>query len=125
MPQLQLPFVEGMDRQLAIDRAAAEKKRHEDWAAALLRSMVERYPPTSEEWDVMLMGIRLARFVSHLECEKCGLDTKDHTVGNLFGGHIKICLKDYYRVRKGEKHEDRGGTQTRNPTPIRACRDKR
>ena len=110
MPQFQLPFVKGMDRQLAIDRAAAEKKRHEDWAASLLRSMVKWYPPCSEEWDIMLMGIRLSRFVSNLECEKCGLDTKDHTVGNMFwhwipayqtGGPIKICLKDYYRVRKG------------------------
>ena len=110
MPQLQLPFVEGMDRQLAIDRAAAEKKRHEEWAASLLRSMMKWYPPSSEEWDIMLQGIRLARFVSELECEKCRYPTKDHTVGNLFThwipayeceGPIKICLKDYYRVKKG------------------------
>lgn len=108
MPQLQLPFVEGMDRQLVIDRADTEKKRHEEWAASLLRSMVRTYPPSSEEWDIILMGIRIDRFVSNLECAKCGLDTKDHTVGNLFTqwSHnqycpIKICLKDYYRVRKG------------------------
>jgi len=108
LPQLQLPFVEGMDRQLAIDRVAAEKKRHEEWAASILRSMVKWYLPSSEEWDIMLQGIRLARFVSHLECEKCRYPTKDHTADNLFThwSHnqdcpIKICLKDYYRVKKG------------------------
>jgi len=108
--QLQLPFVGQIDRQLVIDRKAAEKKRHEEWAASLLRSMVRTYPPRPEEWDVMLGGIRLARFVSHLECEKCGLDTKDHTAGFLFSFWdetyrayipVKMCLKDYYRVRKG------------------------
>ena len=110
MQQLQLPFVEQMDRQLAIDRAIDEKKNHEDWAASMLKSAMRTHPPRAEEWDVMLQGIRLDRFVSHLECEKCGLATEDHTVGFLFSywdetyhseSPIKMCLKDYYRVRKG------------------------
>ena len=110
MQQLMLPFIEQMDRQLAIDRAAAAKKYHEDWAASMLKSMMRTHPPRAEEWDVMLMGIRLDRFVSHLECEKCDMDTKDHTVGFLYSMWdetsrseipIKMCLKDYYRVRKG------------------------
>ena len=72
--------------------------------------MVKWYPPSSQEWEIIVMGIRIDRFVSPLECRECSLDTKDHTVGNLFwhwipayecGGPIKICLKDYYRVKKG------------------------
>ena len=110
MQQLQLPFVEQMDRQLAIDRKDAAKRSHEDWAASMLMSAMRTHPPRAEEWDVMLLGIRLDRFVSNLECEKCGLATKDHTAGFLFGywnepyhseSPVKMCLKDYYRVRKG------------------------
>ena len=98
MRQLQLPFIPEMDRQLAIARAAAEKKRHEEWAASMLKGMVDQYPPSSEECDIMLMGVRIDRFVSDLECEKCRYATEDHTVRWLFPA--KICLKDYYKLRR-------------------------
>ncbi len=69
MSQLKLPGMDEAERQWAAEQRVAEKKRHEEWAASTLRSMWERYPPTAEEWEIMLSGIRLDRFVSHLECE--------------------------------------------------------
>ncbi|MBA7628955.1 hypothetical protein ES703_36452 [subsurface metagenome] len=98
MSQLKIPGMDEVERQWEAERVAAEKKRHEEWAASILRSMVERYPPTSEECDIMLSGIRLCRFVSHLECERCNLATEDHTEGWLF--ETKVCLKDYYALRR-------------------------
>jgi len=50
MSQLKLPGMDEAERQWAAEQRAAEKKRH-------------------EEWEIMLSGIRLDRFVSHLECE--------------------------------------------------------
>jgi len=107
--QLKLPGGEAVERQWDTERVAAEKKAHGEWAASSLRSMVERYPPTSEECDIMLSGIRLCRFVSDLECEKCNLATEDHTEGWLF--QTKICLKDYYslRHRLGLRKQNIGG----------------
>jgi hypothetical protein len=87
-----------LDRQWVAERVATEKKKHEEWAASVLRSMVERYPPTAEEWQIMLSGIRLDRFVSHLECQACNFACEDHTVGWLFP--TKVCLKDYYALRR-------------------------
>ena len=97
MSQLKLPNWEKVEEQWAVERRAAEKKRHEDQAASWLRSMWERYPPTAEEWEIMLSGIRLCRFVSNLECEKCNFATEDHTEDWLF--ETKVCLKDYYSLR--------------------------
>ncbi|GAJ11933.1 unnamed protein product [marine sediment metagenome] len=99
--QIPLPFVAELDKQLAAEREVAEEKRHKEWAASTLRGMVERYPPTSYEWNIMLSGIRLARFVSHLECERCRYATQDHTVGWMFLSNI--CLKDYHKLTKKEE----------------------
>lgn len=96
--QLKLPGMDEIEKQWDAERAVAEKKRHEEWAASILRSMWERYPPTAEEWEIIISGIRLCRFVSHLECEKCNLATEDHTVGWMF--ETKVCLKDYHALRR-------------------------
>lgn len=98
MSQIKLPGLDEYERRWDAEELAAGRKRHEEWAAGLLRSMVERYPPTAEECDIMLSGIRLCRFVSHLECEKCNLACEDHTVGWMF--LTKVCLKDYYAQRR-------------------------
>jgi len=83
-----------VEKQWAAEQRAAAAKAHEKWAASMLRSMVDRYPPSADEWEIMLSGIRLCRFVSPLECEKCNLATEDHTVGWMF--QTKVCLKDYH-----------------------------
>ena len=98
MSQLKLPGWEKVEEQWEAERVAAAKKYHEDWAASILRSMVGRYPPTAEECDIMLSGIRIDRFVSHLECEKCNFACEDHTAAWLFP--TKVCLKDYYALRR-------------------------
>ncbi|NVM23973.1 MAG: hypothetical protein HWN68_19615 [Desulfobacterales bacterium] len=98
MSQLKLPGWEAVEKQWEAERVAASEKYHREWAASILRSMMERYPPTAEECDIMLSGIRLCRFVSHLECEKCNLACEDHTVGWLF--QTKVCLKDYHALRR-------------------------
>ena len=98
MSQLKLPGWADVERQWDAKRVAAEKKRHEGQAASWLRGMVERYPPTPEECDIMLSGIRLCRFVSHLECDKCNLACEDHTEGWMFS--TKVCLKDYHALRR-------------------------
>jgi len=98
MSQLKLPGMDEIEKQWEAERRGAAEKAHKEWAANILRSMVERYPPTAKEYEIMLSGIRLCRFVSHLECEKCKLDTEDHTEGWLFS--MKVCLKDYYALRR-------------------------
>ena len=106
MSQLKLPGWEKVELQWQAERVAAEKKAHEEWAASILRSMVRSYPPSSVECDLMVSGIRIDRFVSHLECERCSLATSDHTMGHMFCYWsdtwrqyipIKFCLKDFYR----------------------------
>lgn len=110
MPQIKLPGWEKVEEQWAAERVATEKKAHEERAAYILRSMMEREPPAAEEWEIIVSGIRLCRFVSDLECEKCNLDTHDHTAGFLFTYWsdtdrqdipIKFCLKDFYRKFPG------------------------
>ena len=98
MSQLKLPGWTEVEKQRDAERAAAEKTRHDEWAASILRSMVERYPPTAKECDIMLSGIRIDRFVSHLECERCNFACEDHTVGWMF--LTKVCLKDYHALRR-------------------------
>lgn len=109
MTQLKLPGWEVVEKQWEAERVVTAKKYHEEWAASILRSMVEGYPPTAEECEIMLSGIRIDRFVSHLECEKCNYACEDHTIGSMFTywsdtWHqyipIKFCLKDYHRKRK-------------------------
>ncbi len=87
-----------LDRQLETDRVAAKKREHEQRCADTLRNMVKREAPTAEECDIMLGGLRLARFVSDLECENCKLDCEDHTLNWLF--LTKICLKEYHALRR-------------------------
>jgi len=98
LSQLKLPGWEKVEERWESERLLTRKKLHEQWAAGLLRSMIERYPPTAEECDIMLSGIRLSRFVSSLECEKCNLATEDHSVGWVF--QTLVCLKDYHALRR-------------------------
>lgn len=110
MNQLKLPGFEKAEKRWKAKRAAAEltarEKAHRDWAAGILRSMWENYPPVKEEKELMASGIRIDRFVPNLECERCNLATEDHTMGFKYqywsGTHnqnipIKFCLKDYYK----------------------------
>lgn len=98
MSQLKLPGWTGFERQWEAEQVAIKKKHHEEQAASWLKSIWERYPPTAEEWEIIISGIRLCRFVSDLECEGCKLSYKDHTIGWQFP--TKICLKDYSRKCK-------------------------
>ena len=105
--QTKFAFLKEMDRQLAADKEAEAEYWRRTHAESFIKSCLERYPPTAEEWDIMLMGIRLARFVnSYEECRHCSLDTTDHTVGWLFP--TKVCVKDYRQKfrQKGGKTDD-------------------
>ena len=86
MRQQPATFVAELDRQYK----AEDKRRHQE---AILHAMVESYPPDAEECDIMLSGIRLARFVGEWECEGCGLSSHDHTLGWMF--NTKVCIKDF------------------------------
>jgi hypothetical protein len=110
MSQLKLPRWEKVEERWESERLATEKEREKERAAYLLRSMSKNNPPAEEECDLMLSGIRISRFVSDLECEKCTLATHDHTAGFLFTHWsdtwrqdipIKFCLKDFYRKFPG------------------------
>jgi len=98
MTQSKLPGMDEVEKQWAGEAAVAAKKAHEERAATWLRSAVKQYPPTAEECDIMLSGIRLCRFVSDLECDSCNFACEDHTVNWLFP--TKVCLKDYYALRR-------------------------
>lgn len=96
MPQMEFPFVKELDRQLADEKEAEAEHWRQVHAESHIKWCLESYPPTAEECDIMLMGIRLCRFVnSYKECQSCDLACEDHTVGWLF--NTKICLKDYHR----------------------------
>ena len=98
MQQRAFSFIEELDRQSAANKETEARRMHQLRAASHLKHCMEYYPPLNEEWDVILMGIRLCRFVSELECKGCELGYYDHTVGWLFP--TKVCLKDYSRKCK-------------------------
>jgi len=78
--------------------------------------MTENYPPDETECDIMISGIRLARFVGDWECEGCPLSYYDHTLGFMFASWdavyktynpIEVCIKDFLRKCRewGVKYE--------------------
>ena len=89
--QLPLAFLAGMDQSARL----AKKRMQLRNSVAILKAHVEQYPPTAEEWDIMLGGIRLARHVGEWECRKCSLGSTDHSLGWVFP--TLVCLKDAYR----------------------------
>lgn len=104
--QLTFDFVPMMDRELAEkqerEKIESRQRIHDSW----LHSAVEDLPPTKEEWDVILMGIRLCRHVHPNECEGCKLACSNHcpdALGTYWDdtyktwNPIKVCLKDYFR----------------------------
>lgn len=93
--QLPLPFIAQLDADIAEREHVLEIKRRVQHQLSWLKGMFERYPPTPEEYEIMLGGIRLARFVGGWECEKCQYGPTDHTLHWLF--NTKICLKDAYK----------------------------
>lgn len=95
MGQLAFSFVGEIDRELA-EKAEADRRdmQQRNWDA-ILKWHVEEYPPEKEEWDIMLMGIRLSRHVHDSECQRCKLGCFNHCPDAL--GMIKVCLKDYFR----------------------------
>jgi hypothetical protein len=115
MPQLYFDFIPVMDQELAERRrqeAIESKRRIQD---SWLHSAVEDLPPRPEEWDVILMGIRLSRHVHHSECERCKLASRNHCprgLGSFWEEAyscrcpIKVCLKDYIRWCVQHGHKD-------------------
>lgn len=104
--QLPFDFITVLDRELAEKRKAdqheSRQRIHDSW----LHSAVEDLPPMPEEWNVILMGIRLSRHVHHSECERCKFGPYNHcpdSLGTYWSGThnqyipIKICLKDYLK----------------------------
>ena len=97
--QLPLPCLAAMDKQLEKERGAKREYWARIHAESHIKWCLESYPPAPEEWDIMLMGIRISRFVNNYEeCRHCNFGPHDHTVGWLFPA--KVCLKDYYRKCK-------------------------
>jgi hypothetical protein len=106
MKQLHLGFIPEMDRELAAKRESDRKESVKRIQDGWLHSAVEDLPPRAEEWDIILMGIRLSRHVHDSECQRCKLDTYNHcpdVLGTYYDethrtwNPIKVCLKDYFR----------------------------
>lgn len=104
--QLAFGFVAVMERELSEKQEQEELERKRRIKDSWLHSAVEDLPPTSEEWDIILMGIRLCRHVHPSECEKCKLDRCNHcpdALGTCWDDTykqyipIKVCLRDYFR----------------------------
>lgn len=94
MDQLKFTFVEEIDQELVDQKEKEHQRMKIANAASHLKSCMEYYPPDAEECEIMMMGIRLCRFVNDIECtEHCNLGSNDHTLGWMFP--TKICLKDY------------------------------
>jgi len=99
--QLPFPFLAKMDGDTQErGRLEAKRMRYRNYVC-YIKSNLASYPPTAEEWDIMLGGIRLCRLVGDWECQKCPYAVKDHTIGWVF--KAKVCLKDAYR--RGAKEE--------------------
>lgn len=104
--QLTFNFVALLDRELAEKAELDRRESKQRNADAILKSIVEHYPPTSEEWDIILMGIRLCRHVHDFECQRCKLGRFNHCPDALgvywdplykTYNPVKVCLKDYFR----------------------------
>lgn len=90
--QLELPLHKPSDE----ERKEANYRAADQWIRW-------KYPMTDEERSWLPPGVRLARFVSFLECEACALACEDHTVGWRFPS--TICLRDLKRVQGHEGRE--------------------
>lgn len=107
--QLSFDFVKEIDKELAAKAEADRlywKRANQD---AHLRWMSQDMPPENEEWDVILMGIRLDRHVHDSECERCNLGTYNHCPPHLpmhwsdrYNQYCptKVCLKDFLKKCK-------------------------
>lgn len=93
--QLPLPFLDQVDREEEARRETERLQREHSSSLARLQLFVERYPPSAYECDIMLSGIRLARFVGDWECRGCRLAPTDHTLGLMFSSNV--CVKDAYK----------------------------
>lgn len=102
--QLAFEFVKEIDQELT-KKAEADrlywKRANQD---SHLKWTSNDMPPQNEEWDVILMGIRLSRHVHGSECEGCQLDTSNHCppylpmhFDEIYKQYhpTKICLKDF------------------------------
>lgn len=104
--QLAFGFVATMEREHAEQVEAGRRESRQRNADGILHWAVEEMPPESEEWDVILMGIRLCRHIHPFECERCRLGCFNHcpdALGTYWDplyktdNPIKVCLKDYFR----------------------------
>lgn len=115
MVQLRFDFVAEIEKEHAekveLERKESCRRIQNSW----LHSAVENLPPRTEEWDVILMGIRLSRHVHHSECERCKLGPHSHCprgLGSFWEEAykcwcpIKVCLKDYIRWCVQHGHKD-------------------
>jgi hypothetical protein len=104
--QLTFDFIPDIDRELAEKREREREELARRCQDSWLHSAVEDLPPAAEEWDVILMGIRLCRHVHDSECQRCKLGHYNHCPDALgtyydetyqWSNPIKVCLKDYFR----------------------------
>jgi len=103
--QLAFGILKEIDQELEKQRLVEQEYWKRRNAEGHIEDWLESDPPSSLEWDIMTMGIRLCRFVnSYLECSNCGLDTTDHTLGFMFWDWdpeleqdipVKVCVKDF------------------------------
>ena len=107
-----MPNQPHFDFVLQIDKEQAEKRKREalehkrSIQDSWLHSAVEDLPPHSEEWDIILMGIRLSRHMHDSEYQRCKLGCYNHCPDEL-GSYwsalnkqyipIKVCIKDYFQ----------------------------
>lgn len=114
MEQLAFGFLADVDKEFTekqererIESRQRNEDGHLDWT-------VNNMPPLPEEWNIILMGIRLCRHIHPRECHGCKLDTSNHcpeALGNYWDevyktdNPIKVCLKDYFDwcARNGRK----------------------
>lgn len=93
--QFTMPFLDQVDREEEARRETERLQQRHSSSLARLQLFVQRYPPSAYECDIMLGGIRLARFVGEWECQKCPLAPTDHTLGWMFDSNV--CVKDAYK----------------------------
>lgn len=93
----------------------------EETSLSHLKWVAKTYPPSTEECDVMLEGMRLMRFVLATECQDCNLACEDHSAGWLFP--TTVCLKDaikhgYKKFIINQLKEEGIMEDTENKTPV-------
>lgn len=101
--QLAFDFIEEIDEEQRQELEYLRRIQALKHERSTLTDIGDWHPPRPEEWDIILMGIRLARFVRDAECHECAFPSWNHCPDLLcgaqqsrYGSIYHVCIRDYF-----------------------------